>query len=280
MSIDRALDEDAGAAGSRGRLAAMRLLRAPLRAAATSGPVGIFAVRMLGAGLGYLLHVALARLLGASEFGAWGFAFTLILVAGHAASMGFPDTVVRYLTQYVAHGDWARARGQVIAGACVSLGMGALAGLGAAALILLCRDLLPPAAVTPLLMASSILPFFALQDWMDGAARAIHRPLLSMVPIFILRPIAIMAGAAIAASMNDGADAALAMGATVAAIFVTALAHAIAFWRALPAQVRDARAAFEWRAWLRTSAPLGARRARRPGGRLRRRDRARLHGGA
>ena len=257
MSFDRAFEGDAGAARLRGRLAALWRRGAVLRAAGASGAIGIFAVRMIGAGLGYLLHVALARLLGASEFGVWGFAFTLILVAGHAASIGFPDTVVRYLTEYIARADWARARGQVIAGVCVSLGMGAVIGVLAAALILACRDLLPPAAVTPLLIASSVLPVFALQDWMDGAARALHRPLLSMTPIFILRPMAIMGGAAIAASLNDGADAVLAMGVTVAAIFITALAHAIAFWRALPAPIRQARAAFEWRAWLRTSAPLG-----------------------
>lgn len=257
MPTDRAMGDDAGAAGLRGRLAMLWRKRAALISLATSGPAGIFAVRMLGAGLGYLLHLTLARLLGASEFGVWSFAFTLVLVAGHAASIGFPDTVVRYLTGYMAKADWARARGQVLAGVFVSLGMGALVGLVAAALILLCRDLLPPAAVVPLLLAASVLPVFALQDWMDGASRALHRPLLSLAPIFLFRPLAIMGGAAVAASLNGGADAALVMGVSVGAILVTGIGQAVAFWRALPAPLRAARAVFEWRAWLRTAAPLG-----------------------
>ncbi|MBX9758596.1 MAG: lipopolysaccharide biosynthesis protein [Beijerinckiaceae bacterium] len=257
MPTDRALGDDAGAAGLRGRIAALWRRRDALLGAGASGAAGVFAVRMAGAALGYCLHVALARLLGASEFGVWGFAFALILVAGHAASVGFPDTVVRYLTGYIAQGDWARARGQVIAGACVSMGIGSLIGFAGAAIVLLCRDLLPPNAVTPLLMACAILPVFALQDWMDGASRALRRPMLSMVPIFILRPVVIMGGAAIASTMSGGADAALAMGATIAAMFVTALAQAIAFWRALPAPLRNARAQFEWGAWVRASAPLG-----------------------
>lgn len=256
--MHRAVREGAGAAQPRGRPRRLwrtarrvkRLVRGP-----ASGPFGVFAVRIAGAALGYALHVTLARLLGTAEFGAWGLAFTLMLVAGHAASLGFSETVVRYLTGYLARGEWGLARGQVISGACVSLGAGAVLGAACAGLIFLARDLLPAAA--PLMMAAAILPVFALQDWMDGAARALDRPLLATVPIFILRPVVIMAGATIAASTTDSLDAALAMGATVAAVLATTVLQAIALWRALPPQLRAARAEFAFNGWLRASAPLG-----------------------
>lgn len=252
MPSDRTLDE----ADARPLPARMRDARALLRAAA-SGACGVFAVRVLGAALGYGLHVALARLLGAAEFGVWAFAFTLVIVAGHAASVGFADSVVRYLTGYVARGDWARARGQVVAGACVSLGAGSALAIGCASLLHAFRDSAPREAFTPLLIACAILPVFALQDWLDGASRAIGRPLIATAPIFLLRPAAILCAAALAAASSDALDAALVMGATFGAALLAASVQAIAFWRALPAQARDARAAFEWSAWLRASAPMG-----------------------
>lgn len=248
LSAMEVMDEEAPARPS--------TLRSRLRGLA-SGALGVFAVRIIGAALGYVLHVALARLLGPADFGVWAFAFTLVIVAGHAASIGFPDSVVRFLTDYIAREDWRRARGQVLAGVCISLGMGvALAALFAGLLIAL-RDLVTPAMFWPLLMAATILPVFALQDWMDGASRAIGRPLLAMTPIFVLRPVAILGATAIAATSSGSINAALVMGATLAGVAATAVVQAIAFWRALPAPLRAARATFEWRLWLGVSAPLG-----------------------
>ncbi len=253
MPSDRVFAEPAPpvAAPTRGARA-LGLLRT-----ASSGAFGVFAVRILGAALGYALHVALARMLGPADFGVWAFAFTLVIVAGHAASIGFPDTVVRFLTDYIAREDWSRARGQVVAGVCVSLGVGvSLAALFAGVLMLL-REHVAREMFTPLLMACAILPIFALQDWMDGASRAIGRPLLAMTPIFVLRPVAILGAAAVAAASGDALNAALIMGATFAGVAATALIQAIAFFRALPAPLRAAKARFEWSFWLRASLPLG-----------------------
>lgn len=254
MPGDRMLDQAAQA--THPQSAGARDARAVLRAAA-SGAASVFAVRILGAALGYALHVALARLLGASEFGLWAFAFTLMLVVGQAASIGFADSVVRYLTDAIARQDWERARGQVVAGACISLGGGAVLGLVAAALLHVFGDAAPRESVGPLMVACAILPVFALQDWLDGASRAIGRPLIATAPMYVLRPVAIVAGALIAAASSDALDAVLAMGVTFVGVFVAAGVQAVAFWRALPAQVRAARATCEWRVWLRASAPLG-----------------------
>ncbi|MDP2354706.1 MAG: lipopolysaccharide biosynthesis protein [Beijerinckiaceae bacterium] len=253
MSSDRLFADEAKEANAPVRARALRSL---LRAAA-SGALGVFAVRILGAALGYALHVALARFLGPADFGVWAFAFTLVIVAGHAASIGFPDSVVRFLTDYIAREDWRRARGQVLAGIYISLGMGAALALLFAGLLVALRDLVPREMFAPLLMAAAILPVFAIQDWMDGASRAIGRPLLAMTPIFVLRPIAILGATAVAAASSDALNAALVMGATLAGVAATAVVQGFAFWRALPAPLRAANATFEWRLWLSASAPLG-----------------------
>ena len=253
MSSDRLFADEAKDGAAPARALSLRSL---LRVVA-SGALGVFAVRILGAALGYALHVSLARWLGPADFGVWAVAFTLVLVAGHAASIGFPDSVVRFLTDYMAREDWGRARGQVLAGVYVSLGMGAALALLFAGLIIALRDLVAPEMFAPLLMAAAILPVFALQDWMDGASRAIGRPLLAMTPIFVLRPVAILGATAVAASSADAFNAALVMGATLAGVTVTAIIQAFAFWRALPAPLRTSNATFEWRLWLSASAPLG-----------------------
>ncbi len=253
MLSDRLFAMEAKDDGALARSSSMRSL---LRVLA-SGALGVFAVRLIGAALGYALHIVLARLLGPADFGVWAFAFTLVIVAGHAASIGFPDSVVRFLTDYIAREDWRRARGQVLAGVYISLGMGAVLTLLFASLLIALRHLVPPQMFWPLLMAAAILPVFALQDWMDGASRAIGRPLLAMTPIFVLRPVAILGATAIAATSSDAINAAMVMGATLAGVVATAIVQAVAFWRALPAPLRASSATFEWRLWLGASAPLG-----------------------
>jgi len=233
MPSDRLFTDEAKEAAGPVRALTMRSL---LRVAA-AGALGVFAVRILGAALGYALHVALARFLGPADFGIWAFAFTLVIVAGHAASIGFPDSVVRFLTDYIAREDWRRARGQVLAGIYISLGMGAALALLFAGLLIALRDLVPREMFAPLLMAAAILPVFAMQDWMDGASRAIGRPLLAMTPIFVLRPVAILGATAIASTSSDALNAALVMGTTLAGVAATAIVQAFAFWRALPAPI-------------------------------------------
>ncbi|HEY8578939.1 MAG TPA: hypothetical protein VIL72_03580, partial [Beijerinckiaceae bacterium] len=82
--------------------------RLPLRDGPGAMAAGAFAIRVMGAGVGYGLHVLLARILGTSEFGLWAAGWTALVIIGHPSTAGFSESVVRQFTGYVAQKDWAR----------------------------------------------------------------------------------------------------------------------------------------------------------------------------
>lgn len=221
-----------------------------------AGALSAFAVRIAGAGLGYGLHVLLARLLGVSDCGSWATGWTVLLILGHAASLGFCESAVRFLTTYVARGEWSRARGFALTGTLVTLTFGGALELAGFVLVASLGEALPSGLAGPLGLVCVALPFFALQDWLEGVARAFGRPVLARAPVYILRPITIallMTGAAL---VSAGLDATIAMAVTAAALGLCALLQAFLVVKAAPWEIRQVRGQTDLRPWFAASAPL------------------------
>ncbi|MGE3244891.1 MAG: hypothetical protein AB7J19_01055 [Beijerinckiaceae bacterium] len=224
-----------GVAALRGRIGAV------LGGGEGGGAVLAFAVRIVGAGLGYVLHILLARSLGAAEFGIWASGWTMLLVVGHAASFGFSESVVRFFTTYAARGEWGRGRGFLIFGSFVTLAFSGLVGALSLAILALSAALLPVGWAVPLTFAILAIPFFAFQDWLEGIARSFGRPILALAPIYVLRPcmIAIVLTGAVSAGSRPLAGTAMA--ATLMALAVAMLVQVILVWRAAPKELFAAR---------------------------------------
>jgi O-antigen/teichoic acid export membrane protein len=247
---------EAHAAQRLGPLARVReRCRVGLRSA-MGAAMSAFAIRIAGAGVAYALHIALARALGPAEFGLWGLSWTIILIVGHAASLGFSESVIRYVGGYTAQEDWGRARGALICGAVICLAFGLGLALLGVSVLLAARGLVPEGAFLPLLLAVAAWPLFALQDWMEGVGRALGRPALALAPGYVFRPLLIGVCALAIAFGGSFETATAAMAATLAALALAALAQAIWLLRVLPREIRAARPTFESFTWLRASAPL------------------------
>jgi len=75
------------------------------------GAFGAFWVQVVGAAAGVLVHLAIARMIGADEYGRFAFVLSWIGVLAVVAQFGQDTSVVRFIPEYVHHGDWARALG-------------------------------------------------------------------------------------------------------------------------------------------------------------------------
>lgn len=73
--------------------------------------VGSILVKVIGTGLSFLLGVVLARSLGTEGYGAYSFAFSLLMFLTIPIHAGLPNLAVRETARALLHHDWALIRG-------------------------------------------------------------------------------------------------------------------------------------------------------------------------
>lgn len=218
----------------------------------------VFAIRVLGAVLAYAMQVILARLMGGYEYGIYVVVWTLVVVLGVFAPLGFSSSVLRLIPEYRAQGRHGRLSallvGSRLAGGLAATGI-ALAGILA---VWLAGDLIASHYVLPLALGAVCLPLFTIGSIQDGIARAHDWPLLAMLPTFIWRPLAILVGLAAAAFAGIPATATNACIVTILATWGVTLAQMLVLSRALPREpgARPARGDWTYRDWLRLSLPI------------------------
>lgn len=91
-----------------------------------------FLLRGLGAGLAFLLNVAIGRLLGAEGAGLYFLALTVTTIMAVIARLGLDNTLLRFIAAGSATGDWGQVKGVFAAG----MRYAALSGLVLSLLVL------------------------------------------------------------------------------------------------------------------------------------------------
>lgn len=216
----------------------------------------VLTIRCAGAAIAYGSQVALARLLGVSEFGTYALVWVWVLVLGHLSPLGFSQLVCRYVPFYHARGDAPLVRGFLSAGTVIVCGASiALALLGGAVLWLI-RPHLSDAQLWAFAMGLGLVPLIALQDLAENTARAFNWPVLAIAPPFILRPALIALGVAALVWMGGPVEAWLAVGSTLAAVLLGLLLQAALVVARAHALIGPSGQTWCVREWFRTALPL------------------------
>ncbi|MDQ2675069.1 MAG: oligosaccharide flippase family protein, partial [Chloroflexota bacterium] len=84
--------------------------RSDIGAAARAGGI-VFVGKLFTWGMRLVLAVLLARLLGASDYGLYTIALSVVAVASALSVFGLDAAMIRFVAIAVARGDEARARG-------------------------------------------------------------------------------------------------------------------------------------------------------------------------
>ncbi len=207
-------------------------LAARLKRLLAGGAVSGFLVRVAAAGIGYVLQIALARLIGVEEYGVFALAWVLVAVGGFSACLGLSQAAVRFLPVYGERGAEALRAGFLRDSTLVVC----LAGTLLAALGGLAVWLDPPSGgLAPFFLAAACVPVFAYQDLLEGYARAHGWVRLALVPPYILRQGALLVVAMGAMAAGAPADATTAMAAALAATVVATLVQHVLVRKALAA---------------------------------------------
>jgi O-antigen/teichoic acid export membrane protein len=217
---------------------------------------GVFAVRAASAALLFLTQVALARWMGASEYGLFVTAWTCLLVLGGVAHLGFNVAMMRLGPQYHATHDYAAFRGLLAGGRLVAISSAALIAAVGLATIWLFHIENKAALGFPLILALVCLPVFTLTDVQDGLGRGQGWTLDAIVPPYIVRPLVLLLLVVAAFAAGFPATAVNGMTITLIAIVASAVLQTFLIQRRVRNEIPPALPVYDYAGWFKISLPL------------------------
>ncbi|WP_448187637.1 oligosaccharide flippase family protein [Azospirillum sp. sgz301742] len=240
----------------------LSVLRALLDATAVGrllrGASGLFVANIAGAGLAFLLQLTLARVLGATSFGAYAYALAWLNILSYVAVLGHDMLLLRQVAAYRAAEDWSSLRGVLRhAQATPLLAAMAIAAVGAG--IVQTIPTLSADLASAMTVGFLLLPLVTMLRVRGSILCAVEQPFLGLLPerlardaVAMLLLLALVFGAGVAL---DAAEALVVLGCGTA-VALAIVSGALRRWSAeLP---RDARAAYRIPEWLRAAAVMAA----------------------
>lgn len=216
----------------------------------------IFLIRVISAGLAYVSQIVLARWMTGSDFGVYVYVWTWLMLIGSLMDFGIAVSAQKLIPEYRARNDLDALRGFLSGSRWLTFGVSATVAAALAAGIALAAPALPAVMVTPLLIACATLPAFVVANTQDGIARSHDWMQLGLIPQFIARQTLIIAIVAGAVALGIGLDAAGAMGASCAAVWLSLLGQMILLNRRLRRTVPPGAKTRNIKSWLAVSLPI------------------------
>ncbi len=215
-----------------------------------------FAIRIVSAVIALASQVLMARWMGSFDYGIFVLVWTTMLIVGNLSCFGFHTSIVRYIPEYSEQGRLGELRGvMTMSRAFVATTSTAIAAIGVAG-VWFFSDTMESYYVVPFYLAMICLPIIALSDTIEGAARANSWAVLALGPIYLMRPILILAlmGAALVAGYPPTGQTAVI--AAIAATLLTCLFQAVTILPRTARKVRNVRPVFRPREWVLVSLPI------------------------
>lgn len=226
------------------------------RARAKRDAVHAFAVRIAGAAVLYLSQVVLARWMGGHEYGLFVAVTVWVAVLGGLAQLGLGTMSMRLASEHAERGEQDDLRGLLLANRLVALLAGTLVMAVSLLVLWLWGARAAGPAVLPAFLMMTCIPIIALMEIHDGVGRGLRWFGLALWPIYVVRPLALLAAMAVAYMAGLPMNAVTAAGAAVVSTWATGLFQALLVQRAIRTIVPPGQRRMSWRLWAATSAPL------------------------
>jgi len=215
-----------------------------------------FVIRIISAFIAFVSQVLMARWLGGHEYGIFVWVWVAAIICGNLACLGFPSAVVKFIPKYLVEGDEASLRGIIFGSRLFSLVFATLiAVVGIVAAYALDEQLSSIYSV-PLIMAAICLPMLSLADAQNGIARAFSWADLAFSPIYLVRPMLILAGMIVALMSGMAATAATALTATIVATWLTSIMQMLIMNRRAKNVIPAGPKRFSLGTWIMVALPI------------------------
>ena len=217
----------------------------------------VLIVRVIAAGLAYVTQIMLARALGNSEYGVFATIWVWMTILGHSSLLGFGQSACLFIPRYQVEEKPQYIRGFIIGGSLFVVCIASAMGIIGALLFHVFKAHIASDYIVPLKIAMIVLPFFALQDFMEGVARAFKWPILAIAPPYILRQFIIVCSVLLGLYMGAPKDAWVAVAATLIGTTLTLIFQVFAIRRALKNTLPAGEKKYTFKQWMAKSFPMG-----------------------
>lgn len=217
---------------------------------------GVFAIRAASAALLFVTQIALARWLGAAEYGIFVAAWTCVLVLGGLCGLGFGTAMMRLAPQYTASGDFASFHGLLSGGRTVAVLASSTIALAGFAVFWLRGDFADPARAVPMGLALLCLPVFAFADVQDGLGRGQRWTVEAIGPHYVLRPLALLLLIPLLSAFGAPDDAASGMALMLATLVLATVLQTGLIARRIRSAIPTRPPAYHFARWFGISLPL------------------------
>ena len=215
-----------------------------------------FLIRVVSAALVFGSQILFARWMGSHEFGIYVYVWAWVLVIGEFADLGLASAAQRFIPQYVNANAMAQLRGFINRSRWLTIVAATTIAICCAFAVKLAEPLLSSYVVLPLMIACATLPFYALLQMQDGIARSYNWVQLALMPMYVIRHVAMLAILAAAYLLNFPTDAVTVVGALVVSLALTAARQTLALNRRIAREVEAGPKAAEMGHWLSVSFPM------------------------
>jgi O-antigen/teichoic acid export membrane protein len=165
-----------------------RLSGAGLGAILFRALLGSAGIRLVGMGFGFLVGVQLARGLGVTGYGLYGFVMSIMSVLLLVVEFGLPHLITREVAAAQANQNWGGVKGVLRWANRSMLGLSiVVVGLTLGALLFF-KERLEPDLFFALVVGLTVVPVTAFGNLAGAALRGLQRIVLGQLPEFVLRP--------------------------------------------------------------------------------------------
>ena len=213
---------------------------------------GTFVLRLLAVVLGLVINAVLSNLLGASGYGLFAYAFSIIYLLALLGGMGSQQLMIREVSRYRAAQQWGFLRGLLQWSSWLILGASVLLGILFFAITYLVSWPIEYSTRIGLWIALLALPFMALVPHRQGALSGLHRIVWGQLPDQLIRPLVLLLWVGGFYVMQGSISAEMAITGNVIAMAIGFLIGTVLLLRALPSTLGDYPAEQESKRWLRS----------------------------
>lgn len=232
------------------------LLTADERGHAGRSSLAAFAIRIASAAIALVSQVLMARWMGGFDYGVFVLVWTVMVMVGDIACLGFQTSIIRFIPEYRERGRPQELRGAIQAARGFVLVTSGLVTALALAGVWLFSDAIESYYVLPFYLGLACLPVIALSDVLEGVARANGWSVKALAPIYILRPLLILALMAGAVLAGFAPSAQVAVTCAILATLLTTLYQLAAIVPPAMEEVRGVAPRYRLREWVAVSLPI------------------------
>jgi O-antigen/teichoic acid export membrane protein len=215
-----------------------------------------FLIRVVSAAIALFSQVILARMMGTFEYGIFVLVWTAMVIAGNITCFGFQVSIIRFVPEYREKGDMDRLRGVIYASRMIVFIISTVLAVAGISLVQAFAGQMPVYYIAPFMLGVILLPMIAMGDYVAGLSRSQGWAMLSLLPVYIVRPILILLfvigfiWAGYAPTANN------ALLASIAACYVATLGALVHALRATPDTHKNGPRKLEIKTWFAVSLPI------------------------